>query len=57
MFSKPFTIAPLISIIPTSGFATENIVLVSYDVNGVVFKVYEPTTTFAYGIRAFAIGY
>ena len=56
-FSKAFTIEPLISIIPASNFATENICLISYDVNGVKFRVYGPSTTFTYTVRVFAIGY
>ena len=56
-FSKAFTIEPLISIIPASNFTTENICLISYDVNGVKFRVYEPTTSFTYAVRVFAIGY
>ena len=56
-FSKAFTIAPLISILPTTLFSVENICLLDYDVYGVRFAIYEPTPSFTYGARVFAIGY
>lgn len=57
IYSKPFTIVPLVSIIPTSPFATENIHLLGYDLNGVTFRVYESSTSFDYSVRVFVIGY
>lgn len=48
---------PLVSIIPTSPFSTENIILLSYDICGVTFQIYEPNTSFDYRVRVFAIGY
>ena len=57
LYYRPFTIIPLVSIIPTSPFSTEDIHLLSYDLNGVTFRVYESNTSFDYSVRVFVIGY
>lgn len=56
VFPKAYENIPLISILPISGFSTENINLVSLSKSGIVFSVYGPTTTFPYGVKWIAVG-
>ena len=56
VFPKAYENIPLISILPISGFSTENINLVSLSKSGIVFSVYGPTTTFTYGVKWIAVG-
>lgn len=56
-FEQPFSVPPLVSIMPTTLFSTENIRLTSITTESLTYEVHMPTSTFIYGTRWMAIGY
>ena len=56
-FEQPFSVPPLVSIMPSTLFSMENIRLTSVTTEQLVYEVHTPTSTFTYGTKWMVIGY
>lgn len=55
-FSPAYSEPPLVSIMPTSAFSTENIYLYTLEKNYMMYAVYMPSTSFTFSTQWMAIG-